>query len=163
MSRRPQSGAELAIRSLGALGVEATFGVPGVHALAGWEALRTTKSLRHFGARTELGAAPAADGYARSSGRPAALLLSTGPGALISLAGLMEAATSYVPVIAVASQIESSLIGAGRGALHELADQPAAFSPIVKWTGRASSVESIPTWSPRRTPRRWPLREPNVP
>jgi acetolactate synthase I/II/III large subunit len=141
---KPTTGAVVAMRTLAELGVETSFGVPGVHALPAWEALRGV-GLQQVGARTELGAAFAADGYARASGRPAALLLSTGPGALISLAGLMEAAASYVPLVAIASQIDSSMIGAGRGALHELADQVASFSPIVKWSGSADSVESIPT------------------
>jgi acetolactate synthase I/II/III large subunit len=144
LTGRGRIGADLAIETLANLGVDAAFGVPGVHALANWEAMRTA-GHRYLGARTELGAAFAADGYARAGGRPAALLLSTGPGALISLAGLMEAASSYVPVIAIASQIESSLIGRGRGALHELLDQAASFAPVVKWTGRASDVESIAT------------------
>jgi acetolactate synthase I/II/III large subunit len=74
-------GGHTVIETLAALGARVAFGVPGVHALAMWEALRTSE-LRAFGTRTELCAAFAADGYARSSGRPAPLLLSTGPGAL---------------------------------------------------------------------------------
>ena len=122
---------------------DVAFGVPGIHALAVWEGLRTSP-VRAVGLRTELSAGFAADGYARTSGRPAPLLLSTGPGALISLAALMEAASAHVPVVAIASQIPRDLIGAGRGFLHELPDQKASFEPVVKWAARAEAAGEIP-------------------
>jgi acetolactate synthase I/II/III large subunit len=136
-------GGHLVTESLEALGASATFGVPGIHALAIWEALRTS-SIHAYGTRTELCAAFAADGYARSSGQPAPLLLSTGPGALNSLTGLMEAASSHVPVIAISSQIPSDLVGRGRGYLHETDDQLACFRPLVKHAARAQSPDAIP-------------------
>jgi acetolactate synthase I/II/III large subunit len=136
-------GGHLVAESLAALGAEVAFGVPGVHALPIWEGLRDG-SLSVYATRTELAAGFAADGYARSSGRPAPLLLSTGPGALNSLTALMEAASAHVPVVAISSQIPSHLIGRGRGYLHELADQRASFAPIVKDAAQAHSLESIP-------------------
>jgi acetolactate synthase I/II/III large subunit len=138
-----RTGGHLVAEALEGLGAEVCFGVPGVHALAIWEGLRSTR-LRAVGFRTELNAGFAADGYARVSGRPAPLLLSTGPGALISLAALMEAASAHVPVVAVASQIPSELVGRRRGYLHELADQLASFAPVVKWSARAESAGAIP-------------------
>jgi acetolactate synthase-1/2/3 large subunit len=139
----PRIGGHLVAESLAALGVTAAFGVPGIHSLAIWHGLRTVP-IEAYGARTELSAGFAADGYARSSGRPAALLLSTGPGALNSLTALMEAASSHVPLIAISSQIPSALIGRGRGYLHELPDQLASFAPVVKQAARALSTSSIP-------------------
>ena len=147
MTPAPHTGARIGghvvAESLTALGAEVAFGVPGVHALAMWEALRAGP-VAVYGTRTELSAAFAADGYARSCGRPAPLLLSTGPGALNSLTGLMEAASSHVPVVAISSQIPADLIGRGRGYLHELPDQLSVFRPVVKHAARAHSVESIP-------------------
>jgi acetolactate synthase-1/2/3 large subunit len=140
---KARTGGRLVAESLEALGAEVAFGVPGIHALAIWDGLRTGP-IRPVGLRTELSAGFAADGYARTSGRPAPLLLSTGPGALISLAALMEAASAHVPVVAVASQIPSELIGARRGFLHELPDQKASFAPVVKWAARAESAGEIP-------------------
>jgi acetolactate synthase I/II/III large subunit len=140
---KAHTGGSLVAECLEALGAEVAFGVPGIHALAIWEGLRTG-SIRTIGLRTELSAGFAADGYARTSGRPAPLLLSTGPGALISLAALMEAASAHVPVVAIASQIPRDLIGAGRGFLHELPDQIASFAPVVKWCARAESAERVP-------------------
>lgn len=142
-SVKVRTGGTLVAEALESLGAEVAFGVPGVHALAIWEGLRES-SVRTVGLRTELNAGFAADGFARTSGRPAVLLLSTGPGALISLGALMEAASAHVPVVAVASQIPSDLLGAGRGYLHELHDQLASFAPVVKWAARAAGQEEIP-------------------
>lgn len=136
-------GGHVVAESLAALGAEVAFGVPGIHALAIWEGLREG-SIAVYGTRTELAAGFAADGYARSSGRPAPLLLSTGPGALNSLTALMEAASAHVPVLAISSQIPADLVGRGRGYLHELPDQLASFAPIVKHAARAHSIEAIP-------------------
>lgn len=158
---RTRIGGDVVVESLASLGAEVAFGVPGIHALAIWEGLRAS-SLRAFGARTELAAGFAADGYARSSGRPAPLLLSTGPGALNSLTALMEAASAHVPVVAIASQVPRGLIGRGRGYLHELPDQLASFAPVVKLAARAESVESIPellaeAWRVAQTPPSGPV------
>ena len=142
-SVKAPTGGSLVAEALEAAGAEVAFGVPGIHALAIWEGLRES-SVRAVGLRTELDAGFAADGYARTSGRPAPLLLSTGPGALISLAALMEAASAHVPVVAIASQIPSGLVGRGRGFLHELPDQLASFAPVVKWAARAESGAEIP-------------------
>jgi acetolactate synthase I/II/III large subunit len=149
-------GGHLVAESLTALGAHVAFGVPGIHSLAIWEALRTSP-LPVYGARTELCAGFAADGYARSSGRPAPLLLSTGPGALNSLTALMEAASAHVPVLAISSQIPSAMVGRGRGFLHELTDQMASFEPLVKYAVRAESADAIPgllaqAWRVARTP-----------
>jgi acetolactate synthase I/II/III large subunit len=142
-SVKARTGGSLVAEALEAAGAEVAFGVPGIHALAIWEGLRESR-VRAVGLRTELDAGFAADGYARTSGRPAPLLLSTGPGALISLAALMEAASAHVPVVAIASQIPRDLIGAGRGFLHELPDQQASFAPVVKWTARAEAAAELP-------------------
>jgi acetolactate synthase-1/2/3 large subunit len=136
-------GGRLVIECLEALGAEVAFGLPGIHALAFWEALRSSP-IRSLNFRTELNAGFAADGYARVSGRPAPLLLSTGPGALNALTALMESASSHLPVVAIASQIPGGLIGKRRGFLHELDDQLASFAPIVKWTARATSLDQVP-------------------
>ena len=149
------------VESLQALGAEVAFGLPGIHALPIWEALRES-DVRDLPLRSELAAGFAADGYARVTGRPAPLLLSTGPGALISLAALMEAASSHVPVVAIASQIPSEVLGKGRGYLHELRDQAASFAPIVKLTATARSSEEIPellaqAWRTALTPPAGPV------
>ena len=136
-------GGHVVIECLEALGADVAFGLPGIHALPMWEGLRSSR-LRTLNFRTELNAGFAADGYARVSGRPAPLLLSTGPGALNALTAMMEAASAHVPVVAIASQIPGGMIGKRRGYLHELHDQLASFSPIVKWASRADRLEQLP-------------------
>ncbi|MFL5860719.1 MAG: thiamine pyrophosphate-binding protein [Solirubrobacteraceae bacterium] len=158
---RLRIGGDVVADTLAALGAEVAFGVPGIHSLAVWEALRTS-SIQAFATRTELCAGFAADGYARSSGRPAPLLLSTGPGALNALTAIMEAASSHVPVVAISSQIPADLVGRGRGYLHELPDQLASFAPLVKFAARAQSVQSIPglltrAWRAALTPPSGPV------
>ena len=136
-------GGDVVIESLAALGADTCFGIPGQHALGLFEALRRSE-MRYVGLRTELTAGFAADGYARVSGRPAPLLLSTGPGALISLAALMEADGAGVPVVAISSQIPSEGIGRRRGHLHELRDQIGSFRRVVKHAVTVPSAAAIP-------------------
>jgi acetolactate synthase I/II/III large subunit len=119
--------------------------------------------VRYAGFRTELNAGFAADGYARTTGRPAPLLVSTGPGALISLAALQEAAASSVPVVTIGSQIPSvGLGGRRRGHLHELRDQKACVAQVVKWAETARHPSQIPSaiaaaWETALTPPSGPV------
>ncbi len=149
------TGADVVADALRQLGVRHAFGLPGIHMLSLWQALRdgdvTTVPLR-----TELDAAYAADGAARVAGEPVALLLSSGPGALNSLAGLMEAAATHSPVITIVGQVDREFIGAERGVLHELREQIASFRPIVKQAWSVSRPEDLgPTvhaaWEAART------------
>jgi acetolactate synthase-1/2/3 large subunit len=149
-------GGHVVIECLEALGADVAFGLPGIHALPMWDGLRSSR-LRTLNFRSELNAGFAADGYARVSGRPAPLILSTGPGALNAMTAIMEAASAHVPIVAIASQIPSDMIGKRRGYLHELHDQLASFKPIVKWAGRAERSELLPdliaeSWRQALTP-----------
>jgi acetolactate synthase-1/2/3 large subunit len=154
-------GGHVVAETLRSLGAEVVFGLPGVHALPIWEGLRASE-VPVLGFRQELNAAFAADGYARVTGRPAPVVVSTGPGAFMTLAPLTEAFTAFVPVVVVSSQIKSAAIGQGRGELHETPDQTASFAPLVKWTGRAGTPEEIPgvlaeAWRRAATPPQGPV------
>ncbi|HEX7186879.1 MAG TPA: thiamine pyrophosphate-binding protein [Actinomycetes bacterium] len=157
MSPSPRTGGDLVVESLSALGARAVFGVPGQHALGTFSAL-SRSDLRYVGLRTELSAAFAADGYARTTGSPAALLVSTGPGALISLAALQEAAASSVPVVTVSSQIpRAGLGGLRKGYLHELRDQRASVRDVVKSATVVTQPGQLPSalaaaWETALTP-----------
>ena len=133
----------MVVETLEALGATAVFGLPGIHALPIWEALRES-SLRTYGLRTELNAGFAAGGWAHVTGRAVPLVVSTGPGALNVLTAIMEASSSHLPVVVIASQVPSDLIGRGRGYLHELRDQQGSFASMVKWAGRATSAGDVP-------------------
>src|SRR3954470_8258444 len=143
MPRMP-SGAEVIVTALEDAGVEVCFGLPGVHNLALWEALRSS-SIRLVGVRHEQAAAYAADGYARVTGRLGVALTTTGPGAANTLGAVGEAWASPSPILVVATDIPSTLrhAGAYRGVLHECADQAAMFAPVVKSVHVATRAEDV--------------------
>ncbi|MGH3423174.1 MAG: thiamine pyrophosphate-binding protein [Nocardioidaceae bacterium] len=141
---RVRTGGDLVVEALSALGASTVFGLPGQHALAAFDALRR-RELRYAGFRTETGAAFAADGYARTTGTVAPLLVSTGPGALFTLPALHEARSASVPVLGISSQVPSAgLGGRRRGFLHELPDQAASFRDVVKHVESARTSSQIP-------------------
>ena len=127
------TGAERIVECLEAAGVEVCFGLPGVHNLALWEALRASP-IRLVGVRHEQAAAYAADGYARATGRLGVALTTTGPGAANTLGAVGEAWASRSPVLVVATDIPAALRRPGvyRGVLHETTDQAGMFAPVVK-------------------------------
>ncbi|KUN73009.1 acetolactate synthase [Streptomyces canus] len=140
-----RSGGDLVVETLAALGATTVFGLPGQHALGVFDALRRS-DLRYIGLRVENNAGFAADAYGRITGEAAPLLLSTGPGALTSLAALQEAAAASAPVLAISSQIPSAGLGGGRhGYLHELPDQSASFRGVVKSVHTVRSQSQIPS------------------
>ncbi|ANW20091.1 thiamine pyrophosphate-binding protein [Streptomyces clavuligerus] len=140
-----RTGGDLVVETLQGLGATTVFGLPGQHALGMFDALRRS-SLTYVGLRVENNAGFAADAYGRITGEAAPLLLSTGPGALMSLAALQEAAAASAPVLAIGSQIPSAgLGGRRRGYLHELRDQQASFRDIVKSVHTARTASQIPS------------------
>src|SRR5579859_2611921 len=101
-----RTGSAFLVDALRSFGVETIFGIPGVHNLGIYEALRQRPSIRHILARHEQGAAFMADGYARVAGRPGVALVTTGPGALNTLTPLGEAYTDSSPVLVIATNVE---------------------------------------------------------
>lgn len=140
-----RNGGDLVVETLAGLGATTVFGLPGQHALGMFDALRRS-SLRYVGLRVENNAGFAADAYGRITGEVAPLLLSTGPGALMSLAALQESAAASAPVLAIGSQVPTPGLGGGRhGFLHELRDQQASFRDIVKSVHTARTQSQIPS------------------
>ncbi|MFI9241959.1 thiamine pyrophosphate-binding protein [Streptomyces sp. NPDC053086] len=140
-----RNGGDLVVETLAGLGATTVFGLPGQHALGMFDALRRS-SLRYIGLRVENNAGFAADAYGRITGEAAPLLLSTGPGALTSLAALQEAAAASAPVLAISSQIPTAGLGGGRhGYLHELPDQAASFRGVVKSVHTVRTPSQIPS------------------
>src|SRR5690242_13670332 len=139
------TGAELIVQLLEEQGVEVAFGLPGVHNLALWEALRGSR-IRLVGVRHEQAAAYAADGYARATGKLGVALTTTGPGAANTLGAVGEAWAARSPILVVATDIPAALRKPGvyRGVLHETTDQAAMFAPVVKSTHVAGTAEELP-------------------
>ena len=127
------TGAQLIVELLEEQGVEVAFGLPGVHNLPLWEALRGS-SIRLVGVRHEQTAAYAADGYARATGRLGVAIVTTGPGAANTLGAVGEAWASRSPILVIATDIPAALRRPGvyRGVLHETTDQAAMFAPVTK-------------------------------
>jgi acetolactate synthase-1/2/3 large subunit len=140
-----RNGGDLVVETLAGLGATTVFGLPGQHALGVFDALRRS-DLRYIGLRVENNAGFAADAYGRITGEAAPLLLSTGPGALTSLAALQEAAAASAPVLAISSQVPTAGLGGGRhGYLHELPDQSASFRGVVKSVHTVRTQSQIPS------------------
>lgn len=140
-----RNGGDLVVEALAGLGATTVFGLPGQHALGMFDALRRS-DLEYVGLRVENNAGFAADAHGRITGQATPLLLSTGPGALTSLAALQEAAAASAPVLAISSQVPSPGIGGGRhGYLHELRDQKASFRDVVKSVHTVRTASQIPS------------------
>ncbi|WP_046468370.1 thiamine pyrophosphate-binding protein [Allosalinactinospora lopnorensis] len=143
---RTRTGGDAVVETLKALGARTAFGIPGQHALGLFDAIDREPSLRFVSNRVENNAAFAADGYARTTGEVAPLLVSTGPGALLTLASLQESRAAGVPVLGISSQVPVAGLGeARRGFLHELPDQQASFAGVVKSTRVVRHASQIPS------------------
>ena len=140
-----RNGGDLVVETLEALGAKTVFGIPGQHALGLFDAMGRG-NLRFVSSRMENNSAFAADGYSRATGEVGVLFLSTGPGALTSLAGLQEAYATGVPMVVVASQIPLEGLGARRkGMLHQLDDQKASAANVTKSQRLIQHASSIPS------------------
>ena len=122
-----RNGGDLVVETLEALGAKTVFGIPGQHALGLFDAMGRG-NLQFVSSRVENNSAFAADGYSRATGEVGVLFLSTGPGALTSLAGLQEAYATGVPMVVVASQIPLEGLGAALGGRHLVAGCPQAVA-----------------------------------
>src|SRR3954451_15330791 len=138
------TGAERIVELLEREGVEVAFGLPGVHNLPLWEALRGSP-IRLVGVRHEQAAVYAADGYARATARLGVALVTTGPGAANAAAAVGEAWVSRSPVLLVATDIPTTLRrpGVHRGALHETTDQACLFAAITAARFRATTSDDV--------------------
>lgn len=140
-----RNGGDLVVETLEALGATTVFGIPGQHALGLFDAL-SRSDLTFVSSRVENNSAFAADGFARATGEVGVLFLSTGPGALTSLAGLQEAYATGVPMIVIASQIPLEGLGARRkGMLHQLDDQKASAANVTKSQRLIQHASGIPS------------------
>ena len=104
-------GAEILVEALVDLGVEVVFGYPGGAVLPIYDALFKQKRIRHILVRAEAGAAHAAEGYARSTGKPGVVLVTSGPGATNAITGITDALMDSIPMVVITGQVPTSLIG----------------------------------------------------
>jgi acetolactate synthase, large subunit, biosynthetic type len=106
-----RSGAKILVESLVKQGVEVVFGYPGGAVLPIYDALFGDERLRHILVRHEAGAAHAAEGYARSTGKPGVVLVTSGPGATNAVTGIADAFLDSIPLVIITGQVPTALIG----------------------------------------------------
>ena len=107
----PRSGAELLLDALEEQGVEVIFGYPGGAVLPIYDAIDRRDTIEHVLMRHEQGAVHAAEGYARSTGRPGVVLVTSGPGATNAVTGLTDALLDSIPLVCITGQVARPLIG----------------------------------------------------
>src|SRR3989339_1097411 len=136
------TGAEILMRSLLQEKVEVIFGYPGGANMPIYDALYFyEKKLRHILVRHEQGAAHAAEGYARVTGKPGVCLVTSGPGATNLVTGIADAMMDSVPMVCITGQVAAEFLGSD--AFQE-ADVVGITTPITKWNCQLTHAEEIP-------------------
>src|SRR5437660_4033012 len=138
------SGAQAVVTALLGTGITSGFGIPSIHNIALYDALRQTPGFRHWVVRHEQAAVFAADGFCRRSGKPAAVFASTGPGNLFTVAPLLESFQTNTPLVLIGTNVASSLLGKTCGALHETPQQLEIIKPLTRFAARVTSPDAIP-------------------
>ena len=134
------SGAEILIRSLKDEGVEYIFGYPGGAVLHIYDALFRQDDVKHILVRHEQGATHAADGYARATGLPGVVLVTSGPGATNAITGIATAYMDSIPMVVISGQVPSPVIGSD--AFQEV-DMVGISRPCVKHNFLVKDVNLI--------------------
>ena len=105
------TGAAMVVRALKDNGVEHLFGYPGGAVLPIYDEIFQQTDVRHILVRHEQGAGHAAEGYARSTGRPGVMLVTSGPGATNAVTALQDALMDSIPLVCITGQVPTTLIG----------------------------------------------------
>lgn len=135
------TGAEALLESLKHEGVEIIFGYPGGAVLPIYDVFYSFKDIKHILVRHEQGAAHAADGYARATGKVGVCLATSGPGATNLTTGIATAFMDSIPIVAITGQVATTLLG--RDSFQE-ADVTGITQPITKHNYLVKNAEDIP-------------------
>ncbi|MDH5393438.1 MAG: acetolactate synthase 3 large subunit [Gammaproteobacteria bacterium] len=136
------TGAEILVQCLKEEGVEYLFGYPGGAVLHIYDALYKQEDVKHILVRHEQAATHAADGYARSTGKPGAVLVTSGPGATNAVTGIATAYMDSIPMVVITGQVPTSLIG--NDAFQEC-DSIGITRPIVKHNFLVKDINELAT------------------
>lgn len=134
------TGAEIVVRFLHDEGVEHLFGYPGGAVLHIYDALYRQDAVKHILVRHEQAATHAADGYARSTGKPGVVLVTSGPGATNAVTGIATAYMDSIPMVVLTGQVPTSLIG--NDAFQEV-DSVGITRPCVKHNFLVKDVKDL--------------------
>ncbi|MBO4612695.1 MAG: biosynthetic-type acetolactate synthase large subunit [Bacteroidaceae bacterium] len=141
------TGAEALMRSLEAEGVDVLFGYPGGAIMPTYDALYDhRKTLHHILVRHEQGAAHAAQGYARVSGRVGVVIATSGPGAMNTITGIADAMIDSTPMVVICGQVGAAMLGTD--AFQEV-DVIGVTQPITKWAFQIRKAEDV-AWAVSR-------------
>ena len=135
------SGGDILIRSLQEEDVDYVFGYPGGAVLHIYDALFRQDKMKHVLVRHEQAATHMADGYARSTGRPGVVLVTSGPGATNAVTGIATAYMDSIPMVVISGQVQSHLIGTDS---FQETDMVGISRPIVKHSFLVKKAEDIP-------------------
>ncbi|MGA0839912.1 MAG: acetolactate synthase 3 large subunit, partial [Pseudomonadales bacterium] len=135
------SGGDMLIRALQDAGVEYVFGYPGGAALHIYDAIFRQQKVEHILVRHEQAATHMADGYARATGKPGVVLVTSGPGATNAITGIATAYMDSIPMVVISGQVPASLIGTD--AFQET-DMVGISRPIVKHSFIVRHCSEIP-------------------
>jgi acetolactate synthase-1/2/3 large subunit len=135
------SGGEMLIRALHDEGVDLIFGYPGGAALHIYDAIFNQDKVEHILVRHEQAATHAADGYARATGKPGVVLVTSGPGATNAITGIATAYMDSIPMVVISGQVARDAIGSD--AFQET-DMVGVSRPVVKHSFMAQRAEDIP-------------------
>src|SRR5947209_17272936 len=139
------TGGQALVQSLKLEGMEVIFALPGVQLDWAFDALWEERdSIRVVHTRHEQATAYMADGYSRAGGKIGTCFIVPGPGLLNATAGLSTAYACSSSVLCLSGQIQSDLIGKGRGVLHEIPYQLEMMRSVSKWAARAMTPAEIP-------------------
>jgi len=135
------TGAEIVFKCLEDQGVKNIFGYPGGAVLPIYDELKNHKSIKHILVRHEQGAGHAAEGYARSTGKPGVLLVTSGPGATNAVTALTDAYMDSVPIVCISGQVPTHLIGTD--AFQEC-DTTGITRPCTKHNWLVKDIKDLP-------------------
>lgn len=135
------SGADMLIRALQDEGVDHVFGYPGGAVLHIYDAVFRQNRIQHVLVRHEQAATHMADGYARSTGRPGVVLVTSGPGATNAITGIATAYMDSIPMVVISGQVQSHLIGTDS---FQETDMVGISRPIVKHSFLVRTASEIP-------------------
>jgi len=138
------TGGDAVVETLLACGIDTVFGIPGGHSLPVYDALSRCDRIRHVLGRHEQGLGYMADGFARASGRIAAVSITSGPAVANLTCSLGQATTDTVPMLVIASTPRADLVGRNRGGLHDLNDSLDLARAVSRYAAHCGTVAEIP-------------------
>lgn len=134
---------EVLVKLMEAYGIDTAFGIPGTHTIELYRGIPQT-NIRHVTPRHEQGAGFMADGYARVTGKPAACVTVSGPGAYNIATAMGQAKQDSVPMLVISADNNSWEKGLGQGRLHETRNLQAAMAECTVWSHTLARADELP-------------------